>query len=174
VEYAAEEHETNLSRKWSQARKPKPREYLEPPTSRGDFRKAFAKAAGAGRSAIRGTGSNITTRWNPSRQQSFGSTASLPFTTRPRAPRTSKGISAGFRSVATTTCAFFRPFVGGAFGAGLRPQYQLFLAVMAALELKRQVRVTLTRQQMFTLGRRPTDASSESRSVRRRMARSGA
>jgi len=46
------------------------------------------------------------------------------------------------------------PFVGGAFGAGLRPQYQVFLAVMAALELKRSVRVTLTRQQMFTLGRR--------------------
>jgi hypothetical protein len=29
------------------------------------------------------------------------------------------------------------PFVGGAFGSGLRPQYQLFMAVMAALELKR-------------------------------------
>ncbi len=39
------------------------------------------------------------------------------------------------------------PFVGGAFGSGLRPQYQLFLAVMAARELKRSVRVVLTRQQ---------------------------
>src|SRR6185369_1921741 len=47
------------------------------------------------------------------------------------------------------------PFVGGAFGLGLRPQYQLFLAVMSALELKRSVRVTMTRQQMFALGRRP-------------------
>ncbi|MET0403521.1 MAG: xanthine dehydrogenase family protein molybdopterin-binding subunit, partial [Cystobacter sp.] len=47
------------------------------------------------------------------------------------------------------------PFVGGAFGSGLRPQYQLFLAVMASLELKRSVRVTLTRQQMFTFGHRP-------------------
>ena len=47
------------------------------------------------------------------------------------------------------------PFVGGAFGSGLRPQYQLFLAVMAARELKRSVRVTLTRQQMFTFGHRP-------------------
>ncbi|MEB0043371.1 MULTISPECIES: xanthine dehydrogenase family protein molybdopterin-binding subunit [unclassified Pseudomonas] len=46
-------------------------------------------------------------------------------------------------------------FVGGAFGSGLRPQYQLPLAVMAALELKRSVRVTLTRQQMFTFGYRP-------------------
>ncbi|GAV35002.1 Xanthine dehydrogenase molybdenum-binding subunit [Roseomonas sp. TAS13] len=47
------------------------------------------------------------------------------------------------------------PFVGGAFGSGLRPQYQLFLAVMAALELERSVRVVLSREQMFTFGYRP-------------------
>jgi xanthine dehydrogenase YagR molybdenum-binding subunit len=46
------------------------------------------------------------------------------------------------------------PFVGGAFGSGLRPQYQLPLAVLAARALKRSARVTLTRQQMFTLGYR--------------------
>lgn len=46
-------------------------------------------------------------------------------------------------------------YVGGAFGSGLRPQYPLALAVMAALQLKRSVRVTLTRQQMFTFGYRP-------------------
>ena len=49
----------------------------------------------------------------------------------------------------------FTPFVGGAFGAGLRPQYQLFIAVLAALKLKRSVRVTLTRDQMFTFSYRP-------------------
>lgn len=47
------------------------------------------------------------------------------------------------------------PYVGGAFGSGLRPQYQLFLAVSAALDLKRSVRVVLSRDQMFTLGYRP-------------------
>lgn len=47
------------------------------------------------------------------------------------------------------------PFVGGAFGSGLRPQYQLILAVMGALALKRSVRVVLTRQQMFTFSHRP-------------------
>lgn len=46
-------------------------------------------------------------------------------------------------------------FVGGAFGSGLRPQYQLPLAAMAALKLQRSVRVTLSRQQMFTFGYRP-------------------
>jgi xanthine dehydrogenase YagR molybdenum-binding subunit len=47
------------------------------------------------------------------------------------------------------------PFVGGAFGSGLRPQYPVFLAVLAARELKRSVRVSLTRQQMFGVGHRP-------------------
>ncbi|RYD80831.1 MAG: xanthine dehydrogenase family protein molybdopterin-binding subunit [Sphingobacteriales bacterium] len=47
------------------------------------------------------------------------------------------------------------PFVGGAFGSGLRPQYQLFLCVMAALHLKRNVRVVLDRKQMFSFSHRP-------------------
>jgi xanthine dehydrogenase YagR molybdenum-binding subunit len=45
-------------------------------------------------------------------------------------------------------------YVGGAFGSGLRPNYELPLAVLAARALKRPVRVTLTRQQMFTIGYR--------------------
>ncbi|REA64013.1 xanthine dehydrogenase family protein molybdopterin-binding subunit [Dyadobacter luteus] len=52
------------------------------------------------------------------------------------------------------------PFVGGAFGSGLRPQYQLFMSVMASLELKRSVRVTLDRSQMFTFGHRPPTLQS--------------
>ncbi|MDQ8143231.1 xanthine dehydrogenase family protein molybdopterin-binding subunit [Chryseobacterium sp. CFS15] len=47
------------------------------------------------------------------------------------------------------------PFVGGGFGSGLRPQQQLFMAVMASLALKRNVRVTLSRAQMYMIGHRP-------------------
>ena len=47
------------------------------------------------------------------------------------------------------------PFVGGAFGSGLRPQYQSALAVLAALALKRPVRLALTRKQMYGLCYRP-------------------
>ena len=47
------------------------------------------------------------------------------------------------------------PFVGGGFGSGLRPQQQLFMAVMASLALKRNVRVTLDRAQMYMIGHRP-------------------
>jgi xanthine dehydrogenase YagR molybdenum-binding subunit len=47
------------------------------------------------------------------------------------------------------------PFVGGAFGSGLRPQYEVVLAVLGAQALKRAVRVVLTREQMYGLGYRP-------------------
>ncbi|WP_407184184.1 xanthine dehydrogenase family protein molybdopterin-binding subunit [Bradyrhizobium centrosematis] len=47
------------------------------------------------------------------------------------------------------------PYVGGAFGSGLRPQHQVVLATLGALALKRSVRVMLTRQQMYSLGYRP-------------------
>jgi len=47
------------------------------------------------------------------------------------------------------------PFVGGGFGSGLRPQHQLFMAVMASLALKRNVRVSLDRAQMYMIGHRP-------------------
>jgi len=47
------------------------------------------------------------------------------------------------------------PYMGGGFGAGLRPQYQVVLAVLGARALKRPVRVMLTRAQMYALGHRP-------------------
>jgi len=47
------------------------------------------------------------------------------------------------------------PFVGGAFGSGLRPQYQVLLAALAARALRRSVRLVLTRQQMYALCYRP-------------------
>ena len=47
------------------------------------------------------------------------------------------------------------PFMGGGFGSGLRPQFQVLLAVLAARALQRSVRVVLTRPQMYVLGYRP-------------------
>jgi xanthine dehydrogenase YagR molybdenum-binding subunit len=47
------------------------------------------------------------------------------------------------------------PFMGGGFGSGLRPQFQVMLAVLAARALQRSVRLVLTRQQMYVLGYRP-------------------
>jgi len=42
------------------------------------------------------------------------------------------------------------PYLGGGFGSGLRPQYQLYLAMLAAQMLERSVRVVLTRDQMWS------------------------
>jgi xanthine dehydrogenase YagR molybdenum-binding subunit len=42
------------------------------------------------------------------------------------------------------------PFVGGAFGSSLRPNYYPALTAMAAREIKRPVKVVYTRTQMFT------------------------
>lgn len=42
------------------------------------------------------------------------------------------------------------PFVGGAFGSSLKPNYYPSLTAMAARELKRPVKVVFTRAQMFT------------------------
>ncbi|MCO5730920.1 xanthine dehydrogenase family protein molybdopterin-binding subunit [Rhizobium sp. SSA_523] len=50
----------------------------------------------------------------------------------------------------------FNHFVGGAFGSGLRPGHQVFLATMAALDLKRSVKLELSRQEMFYLRWRPS------------------
>jgi xanthine dehydrogenase YagR molybdenum-binding subunit len=47
------------------------------------------------------------------------------------------------------------PYVGGAFGSGLRPQYEAVLAVHGALKLKRSIRLVLSREQMYGLGYRP-------------------
>jgi CO/xanthine dehydrogenase Mo-binding subunit len=48
------------------------------------------------------------------------------------------------------------PFVGGAFGAGLRVSPHTILAALAARTVRRPVKIVLTRPQMFTgLGRRP-------------------
>ncbi|WP_438277095.1 xanthine dehydrogenase family protein molybdopterin-binding subunit [Nitrobacter sp.] len=47
------------------------------------------------------------------------------------------------------------PYVGGAFGSGLRPPFQVALAVLAARAISRSVRLVLTRQQMYAIGYRP-------------------
>lgn len=46
-------------------------------------------------------------------------------------------------------------YVGGGFGSGLRPQWQVQLATMGAMLMERSVRVVMTRQQMFYHAHRP-------------------
>src|SRR5438445_4921569 len=69
-------------------------------------------------------------------------------------PQNCRNYVAGVFGMPRDNVRVLSPYVGGGFGSGLRPQYQLPLAVLAARALKRSVRVTLPRQQMFTLGYR--------------------
>jgi xanthine dehydrogenase YagR molybdenum-binding subunit len=69
-------------------------------------------------------------------------------------PQNCRNYVAGVFGMSRDKVRVLSPYVGGGFGSGLRPQYELPLAVLAARALKRSVRVTLTRQQMFTLGYR--------------------
>jgi xanthine dehydrogenase YagR molybdenum-binding subunit len=69
-------------------------------------------------------------------------------------PQNSRNYVADASELPRDKVRLLAPYVGGAFGSGLRPQYQVLLAVLAARALERSVRVTLTRQQMFTLGYR--------------------
>jgi xanthine dehydrogenase YagR molybdenum-binding subunit len=58
-------------------------------------------------------------------------------------------LAASFR-VPEENVSVVSPFVGGAFGSSLRPNYYPALTAMAARELKRPVKVVYTRTQMFT------------------------
>jgi xanthine dehydrogenase YagR molybdenum-binding subunit len=58
--------------------------------------------------------------------------------------------------IASTAVRLLAPYVGGAFGAGLFVWQHVIIAVLAAREVARPVKVVLTRPQMFTgVGHRP-------------------
>jgi xanthine dehydrogenase YagR molybdenum-binding subunit len=148
---------TDLNQKREAAYKPKKRDGIKPPPKpRGDAETAFANAA-TQHEAEYGAPSE---HHNPI--ESFASTVVWEddgkitvYDKTQGAPNVHDYICHVF-SLDKHDVRVLSPFVGGAFGSGLRPQYQVFLAVMAARELKRSVRVSLTRQQMFTFGHRPT------------------
>jgi xanthine dehydrogenase YagR molybdenum-binding subunit len=60
-----------------------------------------------------------------------------------------KHLASSF-GVAEENVHVISPFVGGAFGSSLRPNYYPALTAMAARELKRPVKIVYTRTQMFT------------------------
>ena len=62
---------------------------------------------------------------------------------------------AGVFGLSASKVRVVTPYLGGGFGSGLRPQYQVVLAVMASMALERSVRVVLTRDQTFTYTHRP-------------------
>lgn len=156
VIYEADAHTTNLGGNLDKARDPKGKKTgYKKPASRGHFDKAF-KAAPVTISADYYHGAE---HHNP--MEMHGSTVlyykngSIEVYDKTQGVLNTQHYIKNVFGLSGKKVKVFSPFVGGAFGSGLRPQYQLFMAVMAALELKRSVQVVLTRQQMFSLGFRP-------------------
>jgi xanthine dehydrogenase YagR molybdenum-binding subunit len=155
VEYERQDHTTDLRANRAHARSPKERNGMAPPPPRGDAKKAFAN------SFARVDAEYVAPTEHHNPMEMFAATVLRDedgtFTVYDK--------TQGVKNVHAYLCNVFglaeyevrvlSPYVGGAFGSGLRPQYQVFLAFLAARELRRSVRVSLTRQQMFSFGHRP-------------------
>ena len=156
VEYTREPHVTDLAETRDRAYEPKTRLGMEPPPKpRGDADHAFASAA----VQLEAEYHLPVEHHNP--MEPFATTViwehddTMTVYDKTQGVQNNQTYIHKVFGVSTDAVRVVAPFVGGAFGSGLRPQYQLFLAVMAARELKRSVKVALTRQQMFTFGHRP-------------------
>ncbi|UYZ59814.1 xanthine dehydrogenase family protein molybdopterin-binding subunit [Hymenobacter latericus] len=156
VEYKEEKHETDIEQKRDDGHAPgKGKSGYKPPKSRGNANKALDEAE----HRVRAEYIHGTQHHNP--MELYASTVhyhpdgKLTIYDKTQGVYNCQQYVAKVFGLSKDDARVINLYNGGAFGSGLRPQYELFLSVMAALELKRSVRVTLTRQQMFSIGHRP-------------------
>jgi len=156
VEYDRQEHVTDFEaerERVASSRAPKKSD-AAPSKNRGNAARAFEQAAVRIKAEYR----MPVEHHNP--MEPFAATAvwedddRLTVFDKTQGPQNARNYVADVLGMPRDNVRVLSPFVGGAFGSGLRPQYELPLAALAARALKRAVRVTLTRQQMFTLGYR--------------------
>jgi xanthine dehydrogenase YagR molybdenum-binding subunit len=156
IEYVQAEHVTDFAAHWSEAT-PNPETEHAP---HGDVAEALAGAAVRVEAEYR----MPIEHHNP--METFAATAvwegedQISVFDKTQGALNSRNYLADVLGLAREKVRVISPFVGGAFGSGLRPQYQLPLAALAARSLRRPVRVVLTRQQMFTLGYRPANTQT--------------
>ena len=155
VEYEQAEHDTNFEAGISRAVKPKKMKTPLPAGNRGDSKTAKENAP----HQIQIRTVDAVEHHNPMEPHAstviFKADGSLVVYDKTQGTLNSQAYLCGAFGLKKEQVQVLAPFVGGAFGSALRPQYQLYLAALSALSLKRSVRVTLSRQQMFTFGHRP-------------------
>ncbi|MCI0755215.1 xanthine dehydrogenase family protein molybdopterin-binding subunit [Teichococcus vastitatis] len=154
--YEVEPHNTDFHKAQAERFMPsKKRDTYHPPKNRGDADAAFAAAP----VKVSAEYHLATEHHNPMEMHAstvvWEGDGSLTVFDKTQGPQNVRDYLAGVFGMSASTIRVMNPFVGGAFGSGLRPQYQVYLAVMAARMLQRSVRVVMTRQQMFTHGHRP-------------------
>jgi xanthine dehydrogenase YagR molybdenum-binding subunit len=156
IEYQEEPHETDLKNKVAKAYVPPPRDPVPPPPEpRGDADAALSRAA------VQVEAEYIVPSEFHNPMELYAATAvrdesgKITVYDKTQGVQNVEGYLSRIFRIPQGDLRVICSYMGGGFGLGLRPQYPTFLAVLAARELKRSVRVTLTRQQMFGLGHRP-------------------
>lgn len=126
-----------------------------PVKSRGDFPKAYNAAA----HRVSATYRLAPEHHNPIEPHASSAwwqpDGTLLVHDKTQGAQNAQGYLAGIFGLKPDQVHVVAPFMGGGFGCGLRPQYQLFLAAVAAKMLDRPVKVVLSRQQMFSHQYRP-------------------
>jgi xanthine dehydrogenase YagR molybdenum-binding subunit len=158
IDYEVEKHETYLQGKRDDAFTPGRGKsgWMPPPPPRGDAEKAFANAP----HQHQGEYIHLAQHNNP--MENFATTIEwlgdgkkMKIYDKTQGAFNVQQYLTKIFGLSKEEARVISKYTGGGFGSGLRPQYQVFLATMAALELKHSVRVSLTRQQMFSFGHRP-------------------
>jgi xanthine dehydrogenase YagR molybdenum-binding subunit len=150
AEYDAEKHATDL-----QARIDKAYVVEKPDKPRGNAAKAYAAAA------VRHEGEYFIPIEHHNPMELFAATVvwdgdgKLTVFDKTQGVQNVQRYVCGVFGLKPDAVRVMSPFVGGAFGSGLRPQYEVVLAVQGAIQLKHPVRLVLTREQMYGLGYRP-------------------
>ncbi|TXK23529.1 xanthine dehydrogenase family protein molybdopterin-binding subunit [Pontibacter qinzhouensis] len=156
VEYEVEPHITNLEDNLDKAQEASGMRFgYEPPSSRGNFEAAYAEA----NVTLEESYFHGAEHHNPMEMHAttvfYEKDDTLTIYDKTQGVLNSQHYVAMIFGLSKDRVRVLSPFIGGAFGSALRPQYQLFLATLAALELKQSVKVVLTRQQMFSFSHRP-------------------
>jgi xanthine dehydrogenase YagR molybdenum-binding subunit len=156
VSYDAEPHNTDFDKALAEKFLPsKKRDSYHPPKNRGDAEAAFAQAP----LKISAEYHIATEHHNPMEMHAttvvFNGKDGITVHDKTQGSQNIQGYLASVFGYSAKQVRVMNPYVGGGFGSGLRPQYNVYLAVMAAKMLERSVRVVLTRQQMFSHVHRP-------------------
>lgn len=156
IAYEAEAHNTDFEASLADKFMPsKKRSSYHPPKDRGDAQTEFANAP------IRVTGEYrlAIEHHNPMEMHAttvvWNGAGKITVYDKTQGSQNVQTYLSNIFGLSAENIRVMNPYVGGGFGSGLRPQYQVYLATMAATMMERSVRVVMTRAQMFTHVHRP-------------------
>jgi xanthine dehydrogenase YagR molybdenum-binding subunit len=156
--YETESHNIDFTSSLKEKFLPLPgrrRDIYHPPKNHGDAAAAFAAAA------VRHEGEYHLPVEHQMPMEMFASTVhwhgdgTVTIYDKVQGSQTSQKLIAGAYGLGSKNVRVVNAFIGGGLGSGLRPQWQIQVATMAAMHLERSVRVVMTRSQMFSHAHRP-------------------